>query len=83
MLKVLLVSQNISNAAELEKGIQDSGYQICAKMTTESDLYAALEKYSPDAIVIDVDHPKKEVLDQMLIINESKPTPTQDLKEGI
>jgi len=75
MLNIILAGARSETTDELEKGIQQCGYQIISKVNLNVNLASLLEQHTIDAIIINVEIPDQYILDQMKNINAVKPIP--------
>lgn len=74
-LSVLIVDEDPGRSAILEQALNDGGCRVIAKLTTGQHLAAQVEKHQPDVIIIDLDSPDRDTLEQMRTIHRDQPRP--------
>ena len=74
-LRVLLIDRSPGRAAILEQALKDAGYVVAAKLTGVVDLYNEVERIEPDVIIIDLESPDRDTLEQMREISRDRPRP--------
>lgn len=74
-LRVLLIDRSPGRAAILEQALKDAGYVVVAKLTGATDLYNEVERIEPDVIIIDLESPDRDTLEQMREISRDRPKP--------
>ncbi len=74
-LRVLLIDRSSGRAAILEQALKDAGYVVAAKLTGVTNLYNEVERVEPDVIIIDLDSPDRDTLEQMREISRDRPKP--------
>ena len=74
MLRVLLVNNTDKPIADLEGALVDAGYQVLPHATA-SGLLKAVERLQPDVIILDVDSPSRDTLEQLAMLNRHAPKP--------
>lgn len=74
-LRVLLVDEDSGRAALLEQALCDAGYQVIARAATNDNLALRVRQHQPDVIIIDLDSPDRDTLEQMHSINRDQPRP--------
>ncbi len=63
--KIVIVDLNPIRAAILEDGLREAGYQQVVRIGDMSRLLARIYGIDPDVIVIDLENPSRDVLEQM------------------
>lgn len=74
-LRVLLIDRSPGRAAILKQALKDAGYVVAAKLTGVVDLYNEVERIEPDVIIIDLESPDRDTLEQMREISRDRPKP--------
>ena len=72
---VLIVDENALRAAILEEGLRAEGV---AKITVLSDMHNLLMQVAalnPDVIVIDLESPRRDMLEQMFVVSKAVARP--------
>lgn len=75
MLRVMIVDEKPERMALLEDALQNSGYEIVARVTANDGLQARIVESRPDVIVIDVDSPDRDTLEHMCCIGHASQRP--------
>lgn len=68
MLRVMIVDEKPERVALLEDALQNSGYEVVARVTANDGLQSRIVESRPDVIVIDVDSPDRDTLEHMCCI---------------
>ena len=74
-LRVLVIDKTPGRAAILEQALLDIGHRVVAKLTGPVDLYAEVARIQPDVIIVDLQSPDRDTLEQMREINRHQPRP--------
>jgi len=74
-LRVLLVDEDRARAALLEQALTDAGYSVIARIDNSEDLPGEVQHHQPDVIIIDLDSPDRDTLEQMHTISRDHPRP--------
>jgi len=74
-LRVLLVDEDRARAALLEQALSDAGYSVIARIDNSEDLPGKVQQHQPDVIIIDLDSPDRDTLEQMHSISRDQPRP--------
>src|SRR5215475_8386579 len=64
-LKIVIVDENPIRAAILEDGLREAGHVHVARLDDTSHLLARIYSLDPDVILIDLENPSRDVLEQM------------------
>jgi response regulator NasT len=64
-LKIAIVDENPVRAAILEEGLREAGHHNVARIAERTNLLARLTTLDPDVILIDLENPRRDVLEQM------------------
>ncbi len=75
MLRVLVVDESRSRAAELCAGLALAGHQVAAVLASSADLSAQIEELRPDVILIETDSPSRDTLENLAVMNAAMPRP--------
>ena len=73
--KVVLVNELIERAQLLEQALLDSSYHVIAKLCGIRDLVVQVKALSPDVIIIDMEQPDHDLLDDLRVISRDHPLP--------
>jgi len=74
-LKVLVVDENRGRLAILKQAIEDAGHQVMTTLNSGSVLSNKVMELSPDVIIIDLESPDRDTLEQMRSISRDNPKP--------
>jgi two-component system, response regulator / RNA-binding antiterminator len=64
-LKIVIVDENPVRAAILEDGLREAGYAHVVHLNETSHLLTRIYSIDPDVILIDLENPSRDVLEQM------------------
>lgn len=67
----MLVDEQPARAALLEQALSDIGYQVLARLPTAEGLTAAINQQQPDIVIVDVDSPDRDMLEQMALVSNT------------
>ncbi|MFE8071051.1 ANTAR domain-containing protein [Marinobacteraceae bacterium S3BR75-40.1] len=73
--KVLLVDDEPERARMVCEALAADGYKVIAQRTSAQGLMAAVAQYEPDVVIIDMDSPDRDTLDNMAVLSEHAPRP--------
>ena len=74
-LKVLLVDENRGRSALLKQAITDAGHLAITTINSGNILANKVSEFSPDVIIIDLESPDRDTLEQMRILSRDNPKP--------
>ncbi len=74
-LRVIIIDEDAGRAALLERALLDSGYEVAAKISEPERLVESVNRLQPDVIIIDLESPDRDTLEQMHSINREQPRP--------
>jgi two-component system, response regulator / RNA-binding antiterminator len=69
LLKIVIVDQNPIRAAILEDGLREAGHAHVVHIDETSHLLTRIHAIDPDVILIDLESPSRDVLEQMFQIS--------------
>src|SRR6266567_3700078 len=69
--KIVIVDQNPIRAAILEDGLREAGYMHVVRIDETSHLLARIYAIDPDVILIDLEDPSRDVLEQMFQVSRA------------
>lgn len=73
--QVLLIDDDQERRAVLVFALQEAGYRVTSQIGTGQDLHRMVHIHQPDVIVIDVDSPDRDTLENMFRIARDVPRP--------
>lgn len=68
-LRVLIVDQNLVRASVLEDGLREAGYRDLIVVRDMQNLLRRIVDEEPDVILIDLENPNRDVLEQMFQVS--------------
>jgi two-component system, response regulator / RNA-binding antiterminator len=68
-LRVLIVDQNLIRASVLEDGLREAGYRDLIVVRDMQNLLRRILDEEPDVILIDLENPNRDVLEQMFQVS--------------
>jgi two-component system, response regulator / RNA-binding antiterminator len=68
-LRVLVVDQNLLRASVLEEGLREAGYRDLIVVRDMQNLLRRIIDEEPDVILIDLENPNRDVLEQMFQVS--------------
>lgn len=74
-LTVMLVDDQPARAALLEQALCDHGYVVVARLTTADGLAREVARLEPDVIIVDIDSPDRDTLENMAVLHRDNPHP--------
>jgi response regulator NasT len=70
-VKIVIVDESPIRAAILEEGLRDAGYTAVHHISEMTNLLATIYKIDPDVIVIDLENPRRDMLEQMFQVSRA------------
>jgi len=74
-LKIMLVDQHPDRSAILEQALAEAGHRVAARITPGRNLAREVQACDPDVIIIDMESPGRDTLEQMREIGRDQPKP--------
>src|SRR6476661_10630623 len=74
-LKIVIVDENPIRAAILEEGLREAGHVNVARIDDRTGLLARIYAIDPDVILIDLENPSRDVLEQMFQMSRAVKRP--------
>jgi response regulator NasT len=68
-LKVVIVDENPVRAAILMDGLREAGFTQVLRLDETANLLAHIYSIDPDVILIDLENPSRDVLEQMFQVS--------------
>lgn len=68
-LKILVIDENPIRRAILEAGLTDAGFHNAAFLANTTGLLEAIYRIDPDVILIDLEDPSRDILEQMFQVS--------------
>ena len=74
-LKIVIVDENPIRAAILQDGLREAGYINVTRIEDRTGLLARIYAIDPDVILIDLENPSRDVLEQMFQVSRAVKRP--------
>lgn len=74
-LRVLVIDGDAGRSALLERALTDAGHAVVARFNSSERLVDRVEALEPDVIIIDLDSPDRDTLENMHAVSQSRPRP--------
>jgi response regulator NasT len=74
-LRVMLVDEKAERSDDLARVLEDAGYEVIARVGGHHDLRARVAELAPDVIIVDMQSPDRDVLEDMGRISREQPRP--------
>jgi two-component system, response regulator / RNA-binding antiterminator len=74
-LRIVLVDEKPDRSGDLEEALVACGYRVVARLSGRDDLRARIADLAPDVIIIDMQSPDRDVLEDMQRLHAEKPRP--------
>src|SRR5262245_56001669 len=74
-LRVLLLDARAERARDLARTLEDAGCQVVARLHAPVDLHATLRRIEPELVIVDMDSPDRDTLEDMQRITSEQPRP--------
>lgn len=74
-MRVLLVDRHSDRLSALRTVISEAGFDVVAVVSEDADLYAAVDRLAPDAVIVGADSPSRDVLEDVATLGEHYPKP--------
>lgn len=68
---ILVIDENPDRAAIVERGLVESGYARVARIGTSHNLVERIQALAPDIIIIDLENPDRDTLEQMFQVSRA------------
>lgn len=74
-LNIMLIDEQPERSMAMEKLLNNLGHKIVGKASAGDDLTMMVNRFQPDIIIIDMDSPDRDTLEQMHSISADRPRP--------
>ncbi|AAU93173.1 MULTISPECIES: ANTAR domain-containing response regulator [Methylococcus] len=74
-LRIMLVDEDDERGAVLQEALAEAGYRVVARLRNEENLAVAVREYKPDMVIIDMEAPGRDTLEQMREVSRDNPKP--------
>ncbi|MHB2169293.1 ANTAR domain-containing response regulator [Alsobacter sp. R-9] len=73
--RIVIIDQSPIRGAIIEEGLREAGYQHIVHLEATERLLERIVAEAPDVIVIDLESPSRDTLEQMFLVSRSVPRP--------
>jgi len=74
-LRIVLVDEKPERSSDLALALVSEGYEVVARLCGQDDLRARIDALSPDVLIVDMQSPDRDVLEDMQSIHRDQPRP--------
>lgn len=74
-IEVMLIDAHSGRSAILEQALSDAGYRIAIRIVSTDRLLQQVRDIKPDVILIDIDLPDRDTLEQLRDVGRNQPKP--------
>lgn len=74
-IEVMLIDAHLGRSAILEQALSDAGYRIAIRIVSTDRLLQQVRDIKPDVILIDIDLPDRDTLEQLRDVGRNQPKP--------
>jgi response regulator NasT len=74
-LRMVLVDDDADRAAFVTQALRAAGHDVVARLSANEDLLSAVRRLRPDVILVDMDNPARDVLDNCAAVTQQVPRP--------
>jgi len=74
-LRILLIDDLTGRSAILEQALSDAGHEIIARVSSTLDLPQQVQSLQPDVVIIELDSPDRDTLENMAMVTRDNPRP--------
>lgn len=74
-MRVMLIDQDRGRAAIVEQSLQDAGHEVVARLASVERLAQEVEVHQPDVVIIDIESPDRDALENMSVVSRDNPRP--------
>jgi two-component system, response regulator / RNA-binding antiterminator len=74
-LRVMIIDEKVERSALLEFALTNAGCDVVARLTSRADLQDKINLAQPDVVIVDMDCPDRDVLEDMSRITRHQPRP--------
>ena len=71
----MLVDNSINRSQQTRLTLSSIGCEVIAQLTSEKHLLQEVERYRPDVIIIDIDLPDRDILENLRSVQSTSPRP--------
>ena len=75
MRRVLLVNDTDKPIADLAQALRAAGYEVLPHVAVAARLLKAVQEQQPDVVILDVESPSRDTLEQLAMLHRHAPRP--------
>lgn len=75
MPRILLVNDTEKPIGELREALEAAGFEVLGAVAAAGALLKAVETLQPDVVILDVDSPSRDTLEQLAMLHRDAPRP--------
>lgn len=74
-LRIVLVDDDSKRAAFVTEALRESGHDVVARLSANDDLLAAVRRVRADIVLVDMDNPARDMLENCAAVTQQEPRP--------
>ena len=74
-MRLLVVDENPERSDVVLAGLKEAGHDVIATISKDDDLRQSIKVHQPDLIIIDLESPYRDYLEDLITINRENPRP--------
>ena len=74
-MRLLVVDENPERSDVVLSGLKEAGYDVVATISKDDDLREGIRTHRPDLVIIDLESPYRDYLENLITINRENPRP--------
>jgi response regulator NasT len=74
-LRIALLDEKVERSDDLERALVEAGYEVVARLGARDDLRARIAELAPDVVIVDMQSPDRDVLEDMRRLHREEPRP--------
>jgi response regulator NasT len=74
-LRIVLVDEKPERSGDLERALAQCGYHVVARLSQQDDLRARITELAPDVLIVDMQSPDRDILEDLRILHDAAPRP--------
>jgi len=74
-LRILIIDEDSTRAEALDEALRTAGYEVVGVVDPKEDVLAKMRDLAPDLIIVDMESPSRDTLEDMRRITAERPRP--------
>lgn len=74
-LRIVLVDDDSERAAFVTEALREAGHDVVARLSANDDLLAAVRRARADIVLVDMDNPARDMLENCAVVTQQEPRP--------